>query len=261
MRIRRILFVFGAAAAAVSAFRAGAATVSVRFPEGVVHGFLTLSTSDGKVLADGDSVQFERGGRVTNRLVFHFRDGSLQEETTVFRQRGTFELVSDRVVQKGPSFPHPMEVTIDRAAGRVTVKTVGKDGKEVTIDRRMELPVDLANGLVPTLMKNLPDGAGETSVSYLAATPRPSIVTIGLSREGEDAFSVGSLRRKAERWVVRVKLSGIKGVLAKLLGKQPPDTKVWILGGDAPTFLRSEGPAWLGGPSWAIRLTSPAWRK
>jgi hypothetical protein len=261
MRIRRTFFIFGVAAGAMAGSRARAATVPVRFPEGVVHGFLTLSTPDGRVLADGDSIQLARGDRVTNRLVFRFRDGSLQEETTVFLQRRTFELLTDRFVQKGPAFPHPIEIAIDRPGGRVIVKSMGKDGRERTIDRRMELPADLANGLVPTLIKNLPDGVGETTVSYLVATPKPSIVSVGVSREGEDGVRVGASRRTVERWVVRVKLSGIKRTLAKLLGKLPPDTRVWILDRDAPTFLRSEGPAWLGGPMRDIRLTSPEWAK
>ena len=259
MSIRRVLAAPGFIVAVLASSVAHAAAVPVRFPEGVVHGFLTLATPAGKILADGDSIQFARGDRVTSRLVFRFRDGSLQDETTVFLQRDRFELLTDHMIQKGPSFPHPIEITIDRPAGHVTVRTTGKDGREETIDRRMELPADLANGLVPTLLKNLPAGAGKTSAPYLAATPKPSIVTLALSRDGGDTISVGSSRRKAQRWVVHVELSGIKGVLAKLLGKQPPDTHIWIFGGDAPTFLRSESPAWFGGPMWVIRLSAPAW--
>jgi hypothetical protein len=64
-----------------------AENVPVRHSEGVVRGFLVLRRSGGAVIANGDLVQFANGERVTSRLTFRFRDGSLQEETTVFSQR------------------------------------------------------------------------------------------------------------------------------------------------------------------------------
>src|SRR5882672_3752172 len=51
--------------------------VAVRHTEGIVHGFLALRTLDGKTVADGDLIQLARGGRVTSRLVFRFKDGSV----------------------------------------------------------------------------------------------------------------------------------------------------------------------------------------
>jgi hypothetical protein len=71
---------------------------------GLVHGFLTLSTLAGETLADGDLIQTTRGTRVTSRLVFHFRDGSLHDETAVFTQGRTFRLLTDHLVQKGRRF-------------------------------------------------------------------------------------------------------------------------------------------------------------
>jgi hypothetical protein len=58
--------------------------VTVRHNEGLVHGFLALRTLDGSLLADGDLIQVARGNRVTSQIVFHFKDGSLHDETTVF---------------------------------------------------------------------------------------------------------------------------------------------------------------------------------
>ncbi len=245
--------------AATSAAAQAPAPAGVRFPEATVHGFLTLGTLDGKILADGESIQFVRGDLVTNRLVFHFHDGSLQEETATFRQRGSFELLTDHLVQKGPSFPHPSEITIDRAAGSVVVTTAGKDGKPTSKETRMALPPDLANGMAVIFLKNLPRSAGSAEMTILAETPKLSLVHVTATRDGEDTVSVGALRKKLTRYVVRVDLGAFKKTLAKLLGKLPPDTRVWVLEGDAPTFVRSEGPSFLGGPSWRIELTSPKW--
>ena len=61
--------------------------VAVRYAEGIVHGFLSLRTTDGELVANGDLIQVARGDRVTSRLVFRFKDGSLHDETSVFSQR------------------------------------------------------------------------------------------------------------------------------------------------------------------------------
>ena len=85
-----------------------AGQVQVRHSEGIVHGFLALRAPDGALIANGDLIQLAQGGRVTSRLVFRFKDGSLRDETSVYTQRGAFRLVSNHLVQKGPSFPQPI---------------------------------------------------------------------------------------------------------------------------------------------------------
>src|SRR5918912_7205 len=105
------------------------AQVRVRYTEGLVHGFLTLKTLDGTQLADGDLLQSASGTRVTSRLVFHFKDGSLHDETTVYSQRGQFRVLSDHLVQKGPSFPQPIDMSIEAATGQVTVRYTDDHGQ------------------------------------------------------------------------------------------------------------------------------------
>jgi hypothetical protein len=47
--------------------------------------------------------------------------------------------------------------------------------------------------------------------------------------------------------------------VAPLIGKQPPDIQIWIIGGEAPAFVKEEGILYQGGPIWTIQLTSPVW--
>ena len=247
-----LLFLGALLASAVSP----AETVAVRHPEGLVRGFLTLRALDGTALADGDLIQSAKGDRVTSRLVFRFRDGSLHDETAVFTQRGRFRLVSDHLVQRGPSFPNPLDVWIDATSGNVKIRYREK-GEEKSIEEREELPEDLANGLMLVLLKNIPADPVSTSVSALAATPKPRKVKYVVSVAGEDPFSVGGASHKATRYRVKVEIGGVAGLIAPIIGKQPPDTFVWILGGDAPGFVRSEGPLFQGGPIWRIELAWP----
>jgi hypothetical protein len=235
-----------------------AGTVAVRRAEGAIHGFLTLRTLEGELVANGDLIQVARDGRVTNQLIFRFKDGSLHHETAVFSQHGVFRLVNDHLVQKGPAFKHPMEVSIDNATGQFTAHYTDDDGKEKVVTEHVELPEDVSNGMVLTLLKNVRPDAG-TTLSMVAATPKPRVVKLAIRSQGEDAFSTGTYWRKATHYVVKVEIGGVAGLVAPLLGKEPPDTHVWVMGGEVPAFVKSEGPLFLGGPIWRIELTSPVW--
>jgi hypothetical protein len=252
----------GALAACAALLRPGALPaepVAVRHTEGVVHGFLALRTLDGATLADGDLIQVARGDRVTGRLVFHFKDGSVHDETAVFTQREHFRLLSDHLVQKGPAFPQPLDMSIDCATGQVTVRYANEHGEQKVEAERLELPADLANGLILTLLKNVTADAPPNKVSMVAATPKPRLVKLAIATAAEEPFTTGGTARKATQYVVKVEIGGIAGLLAPLLGKQPPDSHVWILGGEAPAFVKSEAPLYLGGPLWRIELVSPVW--
>lgn len=234
--------------------------VRVRHTEGLVHGFLALRTLDGAPLADGDLLQTASGTRVTSRLVFHFKDGSLNDETAVFSQGQQFRLLSDHLVQKGPSFPQPIDMMIDTPKGQVTVR-YDDHGQPKVATEHMDLPPDLANGLILTMLKNANADAPPKSVGFIAATPKPRLVKLEISTAGDESFTTGSVARRATHYVLKVDIGGVAGVVAPLIGKQPPDSHVWILGGDAPAFVKSEQPLYNGGPVWRIELVSPVWPK
>lgn len=236
-----------------------AEAMPVRYPEGLLHGFLVLRTLEGTEIADGDLIQVSHRDRVTADLVFHFKDGSLHRETVIFSQRRKFHLLSGHLVQKGPSFPHPLDLSIDGSTGNVKVKYTDDDGKEREADDHMSLPDDVSNGMVTTLLKNMGADQQQMQASMIVAAPKPQLIKLLITNEGEEPFSLGASERKATHYKVKVELGGLTGVLAPLLGKQPPDTHVWILGGESPTFVKSEGPFFYGGPIWRIELIAPTW--
>ena len=233
--------------------------VTVRHTEGLVHGFLVLRTLDGQALADGDLIQTVRGRRVTTRLVFRFKDGSLHDDTAVFDQGRQFRLLSDHLVQKGPTFPRSLEMSIDGRTGEVTVKHTDDRGQQHAETEHLDVAPDLANGMITTLLKNVRADAPPKSLSFVAATPKPLLVKLEVSVAGSERFSTGSTTRTATHYVLKVNIGGIKGLLAPLVGRQPPDSHVWILDGEAPAFVKSEQPLFQGGPVWRIELVSPAW--
>jgi hypothetical protein len=237
--------------------RLTAEQIPVRHKEGVMHGFLALRTLEGNKLADGEMIQVTEGDTVTDDLIFRFRDGSIYEEKTLFTQKGRFRLLSDHLVEKGPSFKQSRETLIDTSTEQVTIHYKDHDGKEKALTQKLNLPPDLANGLMFTLVKDIEPSAPQTTVSMLATTPKARLVKLAILPEAEKPVSSGINEHKAEVYDVKVQIGGLSGLLARLTQKQPPDSHVWVLGGDAPAVVKSEGPLYEGGPMWRIEQAKP----
>jgi hypothetical protein len=233
--------------------------VPVRHSQGLLRGFLALRAQDGALLARGELSQTAKGTQVTNVLRFQFKDGSVHQETTLFSQQRTFRLISYHLIQKGAAFKRPTELRLNARTGQVNIRYTDDDGKEKTIEERLKVPADAANGLVPTLLSNLDPKAVKTTVSMVVSTPKPRIVKMELSPAGEDTFTVAGAPHKAARYLGKIEIGGISGMMAPLIGKQPPDTHFWLIGGTAPGFLASEGALCDGCPVWRIELNSPEW--
>jgi hypothetical protein len=234
-----------------------AAPIPVRFPEGLTHGFLVLSTKDGVFLASGDLLQAARDGAVESRMVFRFKDGSVFDETAVFTQEQKFTLQSYHLVQSGPAFPEDTEISLQRASGKYRIKTkTHKDGREEVLEGKLDLPPDVYNGMVVTVTKNLGKGVGET-VHIVAFTPKPLLIKLKLVPAGEHKVLVGERAKTATHFVFEPKPGMWLTLFAKLLGRMPPDYHVWVVTDDLPAFVRFDGPLYSMGPIWRIELTSP----
>jgi hypothetical protein len=254
----RVLAILLISICILSGVAASASPVAVRYRVGLTHGFLVLSTLDGAIIAAGDLTEVVRGDRVTAQLAFRFKDGSREEETTVFSQRRNFRLISYHLMQKGPSFKNASDLSVTCATGQVTVHYTD-DGKEKVANEHFALPPDLSNGLIPTLLVNIQPGTPQIEVPMVVAAPKPRLVKVVVNAQGTEPFSVGGFSRQAVHYVAKVDLGGVAGVVAPMVGKQPPDSQIWILGGEAPVVLKSETLSYMGGPIWRMELVSPVW--
>lgn len=231
-------------------------TIPVRYPQGSTHGFLALRTLDGKIIATGESTQTVRGDRVTATLTFHFRDGSIDDDETIFSQKGVFRLLSDHHIQHGPSFPKPIDLLINASDGEL----IWRDEDGTTTHTHMDLPEDVSNGLPPNLLVNISPSTAETKVSYVVAGKKPRLIHISIKPTGTRAFSAGTLRRNATDFALHIELGGVVGVMAPIIGKQPPDLHIWLQDGKPPAFIREEGALYEGGPVWRMEQLSPTLR-
>jgi len=223
---------------------ARSAPIAVQYQEGLVRAFPVLRTTDNETLAQGDFAQVARGDQVTARLVFRFKDGSLYDETVVYSQRNRFTLLNYRILQRGPSFPETLEASIDRQTGRYEVRyRADEESAEEHLSGTLALPDDAYNGMLSLIVKNLRPGASET-VSIVAFTPKPRVVTLQLLPLATERVPAGEV----VRYHIRPKL----GLFASLLVTDVPDTRIWILPGETPAFLKAEGPLYFMGPIWRV---------
>ena len=260
MRLRAASCLVGISIVLSSIARPSAEPVPVRFLEGLTHGFLSLKTMEGKLLGSGDLIQTVRGARVSSRLVLHYKDGSVSDETTVFTQQKQFRVLTDRLIQKGPSFKTPLDATMDRSRGLVTVKYTNEKGEQKVEEEKLEFPEDLANGILMPLTKNFIKSGVPESVSVIAITPKPMLVKVKFTNAGFEPFSFAGTKRQATHFVLHADIGGLKGLAAKIFGKQPPDSHIWVADGDAPAFVRAATPIATGEPLSVIELSGPIYR-
>jgi hypothetical protein len=227
--------------------------VPVHRTQGTFRGFLVLKTPEGKTLASGDLVQVGHGDRVTSRLTFLFRNGSLDDEVAVYSQDKIFQLVSDHHIQRGPSFSKPLDMFIDARSGQIT----SRDKNQKSTQSHLDLDSDICNGILLPLLLNIDPTSTPIRLSMVAPTSKPRLVHLVIAADGEDRVTIAGRRHKATNYRVKVELGGVAGVVAPIIGKQPADVHFWILGGDAPAFLREEGQFYEGGPIWRVDLVSP----
>jgi hypothetical protein len=236
------------------------ASIPIRFADGPSHGFLVLKNEEGKVLASGELLQLTKGHHLWSKMTFRFRDGSLDDETTTFTQDSEFHLLSDHHVQKGPSFPHPIDVAIDVRNGTITRKSEGPENGKVEVDR-IDMPADLSNGLLLDMIKNLPAESSETKISMIVAASKPRVIKLLIQPEQEERFYVAGVAHRAKKYVIKIELGGIAGAVAPVIGQKPHASQVWIAAVAPPTMLKAESQFYLNGPVWTVELCSPTWGK
>jgi hypothetical protein len=235
-----------------------AAPVKVRLVEGNARGFLVLRTLKGDAIAHGELTQRPRGGRIESRLALSFVDGSVWDERVTFSQDEVFRLETYRLTQHGPSFP-TSAIAFERERGRFEARTQEKKGDEVKeASGALEIPADVYNGMALVLLKNVRPGPG-ASVRIVAFTPKPRLVSMELLHEGDDVVRLGAATHAVRRHLVRLEVGGVTGMIAPLIGKDPPDLRYWLATGDVPAFVRFEGAMYLNGPVWRLEMTTVEW--
>jgi hypothetical protein len=220
---------------------AAAEPIPVRHVQGPMHRFMVARSEGGAVIARGEFSQVVQGDEVTMRLTYHFIDGSIDEETTTYRQEGAFRFVRNHHVQKGSFFTKPTDFSVDAATGTATARTTDRNGKIQVENEHIALPDDVANGFIGTLLLNVPQNAMPFRVGMLVPVGGGRLIRLLISREGDEPFHAAGQALTATVFRVHPELGGIIGWVARLIGLQPRDVMVWVLEGDDPAVVRIVG--------------------
>ena len=240
---------------------ARAEPISVKHTQRPMHRFMAARMEDGKIIANGEFTQVVMGDEVTMRLTYRFVDGSIDDETTTYRQQGTFRLVRNHHIQKGPFFAKPIDFMVEAATRTATSRTTDRNGKIHVESEHIDLPDDVSNGLVGTLLLNVPRNTAPFRVGMLAPVGGGRLIRLLISPEGEQPFQTGGQIQKATVFRIHPELGGIVGVIAKLIGLQPKDVMVWILEGEEPQVVRIVGQLGGYGPVVSSELEGTSFGK
>jgi hypothetical protein len=240
---------------------APAEQISVKHIQLPRHEFMVARSETGKIVARVEFTEDVRGDEVTMRLTYRFVDGSIDDETTTYRQQGTFRLVRNQHIQKGPFFAKPIDFAVEAATGMATSRTTESNGKIHLESEHVDLPDDLANGFVGTLLLNVPPNTTPFRVGILAPFGGGRLIRILISPQGEQPFLKAGQTLKATVFRIHPELGGILGWLATLLGLQPKDVMVWILEGEQPAVVRVVGQLGGYGPVVSSELEGTSFGK
>lgn len=237
-------------------FSATAAPVPVRFVEGASHGYLILRDERGDRLADGEMIQNVHGELVEGQLIFRFKDGSLHDERVSFSQKHVFTLQRYTLLQRGPSFPTGIDLAMDRKTGDYRLLSSKNGSADEPLTGRVDLPDDVSNGMVMTLLRNLTPARGEI-VHFIAFTPDPKVIELKLVPAMKTSIRIGDVAKQVTQYMLEPQLDSLTMFFGKLLGKLPRafHYHFWLLTEDVPAFAGFEGPLYLNGPTWRIEQT------
>ena len=240
---------------------ARAEQISVTHIQYPMHRLMVARLETGKIIASGEFTQVAQGDEVTMRMIYHFVDGSIDDETTTYTQQGTFRLVRNHHIEKGPFFAKPVDFAVEAATGTAISRTTDSNGQIHVESDHVDLPNDVANGFVGTLLLNVPPNTASFRVGMLAPVGGGRLIHLLISPEGEQPFQTGGQTLKATVFRIHPELGGIVGVIAQLIGLQPKDVMVWVREGEQPAVVRIIGQLGGYGPVVSSELEGTSFRK
>ncbi len=240
---------------------APAEQISVKHIQLPRHEFMVARSETGKIIAQVEFTESVQGDEVTMRLTYRFVDGSIDDETTTYRQQGTFRLIRNHHIENGPFFAKPVDFAVETATSTATTRTTDKNGRIHVESEHIDLPDDLANGFVGTVLLNVSPNTAPFRVGILAPVFGGRLIRILISPEGEQPFQRAGQTLKATVFRIHPELGGILGVIATMLGLQPKDVMVWVLEGEEPAVIRVVGQLGGSGPVLSSELEGTSFRK
>ena len=111
------------------------------------------------------------------------------------------------------------------------------------------------------MLLNVPPNTAPFRAGILAPVFGGRLIRILVSPQGEQPFQRAGQNLKATVFRIHPELSGILGMLATLLGRQPKDVMAWVLEGETPAVMRVVGQFGGSGPVLSSDLEGTSFGK
>jgi hypothetical protein len=96
--------------------------------------------------------------------------------------------------------------------------------------------------MIGTLLANVDPSAPPFKLGLVVPMGgKARLIHLDISPGEKASFTVTGAPRKATIYEMKLDLGGVVGVVAPIVGKQPPPIIAWILEGEAPLFVREIG--------------------
>ena len=99
-------------------------------------------------------------------------------------------LIGDHHIQRGPFFSQPLDMLVDAITGTVTIRSTDKDGSTKETSEHMNLPGDLCNGIVGTMLLKLPSNSTSENFDMVAPTGKGRLVKIAVTPLSDVMFGI-----------------------------------------------------------------------
>ncbi len=215
---------------------AAAGPIPLRWPQGSLHGFPSMSDGSGNVVADGELTQELHGQRLEVRIRWSFRDGRVAVETDTFHAgrdlvQERFSWAEERAGEELRSF------TADFERGRAT-SAVRRGARVEREQAHLDLPRgrSFAGYGTALAVAQLGLAAGGTAeITFVAFTPKPHAVTLRVSQDREERIPAAGRSIPCDRFTLHPEIPFPANVFV-----HARDAHLWLTRRAPPALLRAE---------------------
>jgi hypothetical protein len=216
--------------------------IVLRWNEADVAGFTAVYGPDaGRPIGTVEYHQKRDGDVLSATRVTRFTDGSSDEDTAEARVAGRLESLGGRSIIRDPDGETTVDLTIDVANGRLA-GSWGRGDARQTVDRVVDLPPGTYWGpLIFIVLKNFDGNAedGQLTFRTVAPTPRPIVLDMVLTREGEAPVERPGMRLDTARYTLGPTVHWMLDPVIRLFA---PRAEFWVLPDEPPALARFAGP-------------------
>ena len=213
--------------------------VELRYPQGDLHGFPSMSDDKGNLIADGELTQKQEGDRLLVHAVWRFKDGRVAEEDDVLLMRPELSQESFLWVERRGK-DELRRAEVDFRTGKASVSH-RENGKRKTWDEKLDLPrgkafTGYSTALAASQLRDaLSDKDARRTLTFVAFTPKPRTVELEISRAPGSRIRAAGRELPADRYTLHPKIPFPLSIAA-----HAPDSYLWFTHASPPGLLRAE---------------------